>query len=93
MRIENGTVTFYDNPKELYTKVEGFYFNLNGNMTSATSELKLKTGWDAFQFYSSVYSLENKLKLDLESDFVRAFSVYCFRYSIFKVQIRGRPWR
>ena len=70
MRIENGTVTFYDNPKALYTKIEGFYFNLNGNMTSATSELKLKTGWDAFKFYSSVYSLENKLKLDLESDFV-----------------------
>ncbi len=70
MRIENGTVTFYDTPKKLYTKVEGFYFNLNGNMTSATSELKLKTGWDAFKFYSSVYSLENTLKLDLESDFV-----------------------
>lgn len=70
MRIENGTVTFYDNPKEVYTKVEGFYLNLNGNMISTTSELKLKTGWNAFQFYSSVYSLENKLKLDLESDFV-----------------------
>jgi hypothetical protein len=70
MRIENGIVTFYDNPKELYTKIEGFHFNLNGDITSTSNNIQLKTGWEAFKFYSKAYSLENTLKLGIESDFV-----------------------
>lgn len=70
MRIREGAVTFYNSVQEVYTKVEGFNFNLNGIVNQSNNEIKLQMGWKGFQFYSEAYSLENELRLNIESDFV-----------------------